>query len=280
MKIKTSFFYILLAASSALVAAPLTETTAVHTKPDAGSPVISFFKAGTEPTSAPDSVANTPAGWLAVELPGPFEAYVANKDLTKSLDVLPGAPLTLAPKVGAAMLTTARKGDKTTITGLQGKWTRISLERKIVGYIPVSSVPGYLPAIATTAASSATLPGSASAAPAPFSPAPSTPVAYGNGTPGHAAPMVNLGDGGASSLPRQFSGKFVSTRRAFTPRRPYDWALNDDAGRRYAYLDVSKLLLTEQIEKYIDHAVVVYGAVKNVSDTKDIVIEVESLQLK
>jgi hypothetical protein len=43
---------------------------------------------------------------------------------------------------------------------------------------------------------------------------------------------------------------------------------------------VSKLLLTEQIEKYIDHAVVVYGAAKNATDGRDIVIEVESLQLR
>ena len=91
---------------------------------------------------------------------------------------------------------------------------------------------------------------------------------------------MNLGDGGSSTLPRFFQGKFVSTRSAFKPRRPYNWALNDDAGVRYAYLDVSKLLLTEQIEKYIDHVVVVYGAGKSVPGTKDIVIEVESLQLK
>lgn len=278
MKINLSLLSALLAASSALTAAPLNETTAVHTKPDAGAPVLSYFKAGTEPTSAPDSVATTPAGWMAVELPGPFEAYVLNKDLTKGLDVVPGANLTLAPKVGAPVLTVSAKGDKTTITGLHGKWTQVSLERKLVGYISVSSLPGYLPPIATNAAGSTAAPTTTTAA--PFSPAPASPVAYGAGTPGRAAPMVNLGDGGSSSLPRQFSGKFVSTRRAFTPRRPYDWALNDDAGRRYAYLDVSKLLLTEQIEKYIDHGVVVYGAVKNAPDSKDIVIEVESLQLK
>jgi hypothetical protein len=92
--------------------------------------------------------------------------------------------------------------------------------------------------------------------------------------------MVNLGDGGSSSLPRQFSGKFVSTRKPFTPRRPFDWALNDDAGRRYAYLDVSKLLLTEQIEKYVDRTVIVYGAARSASDGKDLVIEIESLQLR
>ena len=56
--------------------------------------------------------------------------------------------------------------------------------------------------------------------------------------------------------------------------------LNDDAGKRFAYLDVSKLLLTEQIEKYIDHSIAVYGVVKTTNEGKDLVIQVESLQLK
>lgn len=274
MKTKLATLLALLAVLPALAAAPLNETTAVHTKADAKAPIITYFKAGTEPTVALEAVGTTPAGWMAVELPGPFEAYVLNKDLTKALDVVPGAPLTLAPKVGAAILTNSVAGDKTTITGLHGKWTQVQLERKLVGFIAVSAMPGYLPAVATAPASNPP------AAPAPLSPAPANPVAYGAGGPGRAAPMVNLGDGGSSSLPRQFSGKFVSTRRPFTPRRPFDWALNDDAGRRYAYLDVSKLLLTEQIEKYIDHAVVVYGAPKNAADGRDIVIAVESLQLR
>ena len=92
--------------------------------------------------------------------------------------------------------------------------------------------------------------------------------------------MVNLGDGGSSTLPRQFAGRFISTRRPLAPRRPYDYALNDDAGRRYAYLDVSKLLLTDQIEKYLNLSVVVFGTANNSPDGKDIVIQIETLQLK
>ncbi len=92
--------------------------------------------------------------------------------------------------------------------------------------------------------------------------------------------MVNLGDGGSTTLPRQFAGKFVSTRRPFAPRRPFDYALEDDAGKRYAYLDISKLLLTEQIEKYVDRHVVVFGTARNAPDAKDIVIAIETLQLR
>lgn len=279
MKTKHLRLAAIFAASVAVLsAAPLTVTTAVHTKPDATSPAISYMKAGTEPTPAASAMANTPAGWMAVELPGPFEGYVENKDLSKSLDVKPGASIRLGPKADAGVLAIAEKDDKTTITGLHGKWTQISLEKKLIGYIKVGGTAGYMPPIATTPATAA--PPATTPGPAPMAPAPVSPGVYGVATPGQPAAMVNLGDGGSSTLPRQFAGKFVSTRRPLTPRRPFDYALTDDAGKRYAYLDTSKLLLTEQIEKYIDHQVVVFGAAKSSADGKDIVIQVETLQLK
>ena len=47
-----------------------------------------------------------------------------------------------------------------------------------------------------------------------------------------------------------------------------------------AYVDLTKLLLTDQIENYSGHAVVVLGSLKPVTDTGDLVIEVEALRLK
>lgn len=261
-----------LAAAAALRATPLPSTTAVHTKPDDTSPAITVLKAGTDPVAAPDTLGSTPAGWMAVELPGPFDGYVQDKDLTKGLDMKPGAAIRLAPEATAGVLTTAEKDDKTNITGQHGRWLQIRLDRKLVGYIAIGGTPGYLPPIATAPAGGA--PGAA-----PMSPAPVAPGAYGPAVPGHAAPTVALGDS-AGTLARQFAGKFVSTRSPFHPRRPYDWALNDDADKRYAYLDVTKLLQTEQIENYAGHNVVVFGAVKATADGKDLVVEVESLQLK
>jgi hypothetical protein len=64
------------------------------------------------------------------------------------------------------------------------------------------------------------------------------------------------------------------------PKRPYDWQLDDASGKRIAYVDLSKLLLTDQIENYADHGVVVLGSLKPVKDTKDLVIFVEGLRLK
>jgi hypothetical protein len=276
MKTNLRFVATLLATALSAAAAPLAGTTAVHVEPNESSLTITYLKAGSEPAPAADAIATTPAGWMAVELPGPFEVFVRNGDILKSLDVRPDASVYLTPKTGAAALTTVGGADKTEITGLHGKWTQVRLQKTLTGYIHLGGAPGYVPPVAVATATSNASSNSSQLVDA----APVTPIAYGVTTAGHAAPMVNLGDGGASTLPRSFQGKFVSTRSLFHPRRPYDWALNDDAGERYAFLDISKLLLTEQIEKYIGHTVVVYGAANTVPGGKDIVILVESLQLK
>lgn len=267
-----SFVIGLLATAASGLSAPLTASTAAHTKPDDSSPVITVLNAGTTPTVAAEAM-STPPGWVAVELSGPFQGYVTNKDIQKSLNIKKGAQIHLAPKPESPVFTTMDADDKAEITGLLGKWTQIRLEKKIVGYVRVGSGP--VPAPNPSAAAHQLNP-----ATAPLSPPPVPATAYGVTTAGRPAPQVNLGDSNGATLPRLLAGKFVSTRSAFKPRRPYDWALNDDAGKRYAYLDISKLLLTEQIESYIDHMVVVFGSAKPVPGSKDFVIEVESLQLK
>lgn len=278
-KIKLIALLLLAATARTLSAAPLTATAAVHTRPEEGSPVVTFLKAGSEPVPTSDSLAVSPAGWMAVDLPGPHEGYVQNKDILKSLDVRAGASVRLAPKPDAPELTLVVKGDKTAITGLHGKWTQISLQRNLTGFIKLSGNDVLAPAPSAVAVAPAPSPAATPSAAAPLAPAPVTASAYGVAAAGQAAPAVSLGDSGAS-LPRFFQGKFVSTKRAFAPRRPYDWALNDNANVRFAYLDITKLLLTEQIESYVDHQVVVFGTAKPAPGGKDIVIEIESLQLK
>lgn len=261
----------LMSSAAVCVAAPLAATSAVHAKPDESSPAITFLKAGSEPVVAHDALATTPAGWLAVELPGPFEGYIANKDVLKSLDVRPGAQIHLAPKPDSGVFTTMEAGDQAEITGLHGRWTQIRITKKLTGYVHLGAARTPAPAAAATPTPAR----STAVAPSPVG-----TTAYGVTTAGHPAPTVSLNGASGATLPRLFQGKFVSTRSPFKPRRPYDWAVNDDAGVRYAYLDISKLLLTEQIESYVNHMVVVYGAAKAVPGGKDIVIEVESLQLK
>ena len=210
---KTKFLASLILAcattTSALLAAPLMETTAVHTKPDTASPAITYLKAGTEPPAAAAGVADTPAGWMAVELPGPFEGFVQNKELSKGLDVKPGTPIRFSPDVNSGVLAVAERGDKTTITGLHGKWTQINLNKPLIGYIHIGGTPGYIPPIATTPASSGIGP-----LPTPETVAPPPPTNLA-GQPAVASSVVD-----SANLPRQLTGKFVSTRSVLHPRRP------------------------------------------------------------
>jgi hypothetical protein len=243
-------------AAASLRAAPLTETTAVQARPEASAPALAILKAGTEPTLAAGVTA--PPGWLAVELSGPYEAYVQNKDFLKSLDLRPGAPIRTEPKVNAPVLTTAAKGDAIEIIGLFGKWTQVKFSKKITGYIQASGA----------------MPPAPSPAPAPMLTAAPAPVAMDSNAPGHAV------NSDANTLPRLLEGKIVSTRHPFTPRRPYDYELEDASGSRLAYVDISHLLLTAHMENYIDHVVDVYGAVQPMNGSNDLVISAESLQLK
>ncbi len=284
MKIKTAARLALILTSlisAAFAAAPLDKATAVYARPDASSPTLTILKPGAN--LAPSTGTNAPAGWTAITLAGPHTVYAQNKDLTKSLDLRQGAQLHVAPKLDSAILTTAALAEPAEITGLHGKWTQLSLPRTVVGYIQSSTTPVTSAPVSTNTAANASLSQPLPSL-APPSAAPATPAAQGlantNNTTGRAVPMVNLGDGGSSALPRLFQGKFASSRKAFAPRRPFEFQLNDSAGERYAYLDLSKVLLTEQIEKYIDHTVAVYGTAKPIPGSKDIVIAVESLQLR
>ncbi len=182
-----------------------------------------------------------------------------NKDLSKQLDVVPGATVYMAPKDGAGVLTTFEKGDKAEITGLHGGWTQIRLEKTLVGYVQAQ--------------------GAAAPAPEPVAAAAPAPAAAPAGAtaPAASAPPSS----GANPAPsRLFEGTLASTHKLLGTKPPYDWQLSDADGNRVAYVDLSKLLLTDQIENYSGHPVVVLGALSPVPDSTDLVIAAEGLRLK
>jgi hypothetical protein len=250
---------LLLLAAAGAHAAPLSATAAVQTRPDPDAPVISYLKAGTELTPSADPSAAAPPGWVAVDLAGPFQGYIKNGDFTKGLEAKPGSAVYLAPKDGAGVLATIGAGDKTEITGLFGGWTQVNLTKKLVGYVDLAPAP-------------------AAAAPSPVSePAPAPPPAP---VPAAAGPGTAAAAQGGAPLPGVFEGTFVSTHRWLGPQRPYPWQLDDAAGNRIAYLDVSRLQFTEQVDKYLGKSVAVFGSVQPVPGGQDIVIQAESLELK
>ena len=76
-----------LSAGMSLRAATLSIATAVQSQPDPASAVIVVLPAGAEQPVPSEKVGVPPSGWIAVEVAGPFEGYVKNKDLTKQLDM-------------------------------------------------------------------------------------------------------------------------------------------------------------------------------------------------
>ncbi len=260
MKTKIILLAAAFASCASLDAATLSVATAVQTQPDPSAPVLALLTAAADEPAPSDQGGPLPPGWNAVLVPGPFEGYVRNKDLSKQLEVLPGSTIYMAPKVGAAVLAVVEKGDKAEITGLRGGWTQVRLQKSLVGYIHSGNAE---PAPAAVVA--------APTAPAPTSPTPTAPPAS---TPSAPAPESNL------HLSRLFEGTLAPTQSLLAPHRPFDWQLVDPSGNRIAYVDLSKLLLTEQIGSYAGRAVVVLGSIKPLKQSNDLVIEVDGFRLK
>lgn len=255
--------------STPLFAEVATRATAILTAPAADAAVLKLVKTG-EPLPDAAVAAPAPAGWTAVSVAGPHEVYVENKFINKELEIKPGSPLHAAPKAEAAVLATSSEGDDIEITGLRGRWTQLRLNKSIVGFVQgsaASPAKATAPIVATAPLQDMT-PSATTGASRPV------PAAQ----PGRQVNRSEAERTSLAALPRLFEGKLTSTRSPLRPRRPYDFALETDDGTRFAYLDLAKLLLTEQIENYLDHTVVVYGVARPVPETKDIVITVESLQ--
>jgi len=258
MKIKI-VTVLLLSASLHLAAADiLPADAAVFIQPDAKSHVITRLKRGNTIVYTGDA----PAGWRRVEISGTFEAYAQNRDITKGLEVREGANIMAAPKKDASVLTVAQPGDKTEVVGLAGNdWCQIRLVKTLQGFIATSA--------------NANTPATPTPLPVPVQPAvaPSAPVT----TVGQAVPMR----GNTADMPRLFAGRLVLAKRALlNPNPPYDYQLTDASGRRFAYVDTKRLLLTDKIEAYLDRLISVTGTVRNTVDGKDLVIAAESMQLK
>ena len=170
-------------------------------------------------------------------------------------------PIYLAPKPDAGVLAIAAKGDKTEITGLDGRWTQVQLQRDLVGYVQLAA-PAAVPA--------------AEAGPV-LAPVPSAPAA-----PADAVGKPAEADASATSLSRTFEGQVEATSRTLFvgPKPPFPWQLVDPSGARIAYLDLSQLLLTQQIDQYVGHTVDVFGPASPVGKTGDVVVQVQSLQSK
>ncbi|GAB5561118.1 MAG: hypothetical protein SynsKO_27650 [Synoicihabitans sp.] len=247
-----------------------TRATPVHVSPDSGSAVLHLVKTGETLPDVTNS-AGLPPGWIAVSLPGPHDVFVENRFIGKDLDVKPGSPLHVGAKSTSAVLTQSTVDDKIQITGLRGRWTQLRLDQPVTGYVfdelgaSNRSLPNADPFLST---------------PVQDSPPITSTSIQPQSNVGKAIDRTAEERQSLAALPRLFEGVLASTRSPLRPRRPYDFALETENGTRFAYLDLTRILLTTPVEKYLNGHVVVYGVARPVPDTKDIVITVESLQLR
>ena len=258
---KNKFVFLILAAlafhTTRLAADILAADTAVFMQADAKSHVIVRLKSGNTIVYTGDA----PAGWRRVEISGTFEAFAHSRDITKGLEVKEGSNIYTAPEKNASVLTVAQKGDVTEVTGLKGEFCQIKLTKNLQGFVATA-------ATANTPASSATALQTISGPVAP---------AENPGAPGRPVAIT----GNTANLPRLFSGTFVSARRPLINPNPlYDYQLTDIEGRRFAYVDTKRLVLTEKIESYLGTVVTLNGTIRNTVDGKDLVIDAQSIQRK
>ena len=161
-------------AVSVLFAAPLPSPPPSTRNPTPRSPAISFLKAGTDPVPPPAHRATCrPAGWRS-SCRARLRAMSKTR-ISEGLDVKPGTSIRVAPKADAGVLTRRRSRDKTSITGLRGKWTQITLEKKLTRLHqgrrrPRTPRPSPTPARFARRA-------------APIAPSPVAPGVYGSTTP-------------------------------------------------------------------------------------------------
>lgn len=258
---KTKLILLALACAASLAAETVKTDTAVFVQTDPKSTVLTRLKAGSPITV----VGEAPAGWRRVEVSGPFEAYAQSRDITKGLEVREGGNIYAEPRKDSQLLAVAAAGDKSEVIGLakagSGDWCQVRLEKKLQGFIAVGEAANIAadplkPAFAV-----------------PTAPTPTGPVT----TLGRPVPVA----ANNADTPRLFAGTLVLARRAIlNPNPPYDYQVTDSGGRRFAYVDTRRLLLTDKIENFLDREITVTGTVRNTVDGKDLVIAAESMSLK
>ncbi len=250
MNLRHLLLGLFLVATGALRAELLTRDATVYARPEPSATVLKVLPVGTELAPAVAPAEPAPAGWMAVEVSGPHELYVNNGDVGKNFDVKAGSFFYLRPDRRAPVVASMQPGDKAELANLAGDFTSFKVEKPIVGYIKLSSAVASVPA------------------------APTRPAVIVSGP-------AAAGEIGRAAMPRFYEGRFAATQNFIAYKHPYNFQLIDSTGNRFAYLDISRLLLTDKIDLFLDRVVIIYGTARTLNqDGTKRVIEVESLHLK
>jgi len=304
--------FALFAAGLALRAAPpFVSDRLIYEFPNTIYKITGTLAAGTEPLRPSRGLymIDAPEGWIPVGVDTSQDCWVRDNDLDKELNIKPGTLLRAAPSADAAVTGTMGPGqdDVSDLRDMRGRWALMRYTKRTTGYIQ-TQVENIAPASSSAVVATATITvtdtatSSASAIspetlaallhPQPASqsqtqPQPQTSQSQNaSATPASATPANTAATTATAAtttpppMPRSFEGTLATTRLAFVTRRPYEYQLNDSAGGRFAYLDLSAMTTTQRPETLEGKTVIIYGTMLPVPGTKDIVIKVETIQSK
>lgn len=154
MKLATTFT--IAALLSVFSANTFAEDIILRLRPDASAPVITRIVA-----TGKALIDAAPAGqngdWRQLELKVPFDAYVPEAALTKSLAILQDTPVHFLPDANSEVITTAKDGDLYEVVRVKDKWATIRYNKKLTTYfraeataeatVPETIPPTPLPAL-------------------------------------------------------------------------------------------------------------------------------------
>ncbi len=262
-----------IAIPSALLAIPIVvhcETIYLHLEPDANSDVVAELDSSDERFESAESVfdaAKLAEGWNWFEYEGSFRGFVENREVGKDLEVSIGALVHLRPSSNSPILATIEEGDPAKVIWA-GDWVQIDFTKAVPVYFRYAG------------GAKSEIPKLANGATVANSTENDDQSSYPLGS-NSAVPAGSASEGPAvTDLFRHFDGILQSTRKRVTSDELYQWKLVDPAGKRIAYLDTSKLLISSSLREYEGQNVVIYGETQSAKNTKIVVVIAKTLRLK
>jgi len=243
----------------------------VHLQPAANAPVIALLGENdpVNPVEAtpPLTREQIQAGWKAISVLQNFAGFVHRSDLTKELEVRSGANIYLEPRRESRLvLTEASRNDLFEVSDLAGDWASVTFRKPIIGFIRVTDgEPAALPILPPPPVEMET---------AVFTDEPPPPARPREQRPVTSGEQLTTIDGTL----RIFEGRVTRARSWIGQSPPYSHQLLDRSGRRIAYLDLSRLLITEPLERAMAGTLLVYGKAESIPDRRDFVIRVEHMR--
>lgn len=228
-------------------------------------------------------------GWRWIEIVEPRTVFVRDADIGKELIPVQSALMYAEPNENSAVVTTFDEADPIEIVD-SGSWWELRIFKALPVYFLDPSLPAATASSQDSRVNEAVAlvplqsdPGPLESAPAPAietTPALDDPVQAYSSAPRETPGPQNFG-AGSTGLAQNFDGTFVRIKPKLLfiqPKHPY--ALRDESGRRVVWVDVSKILVPQTVDNFVNKPVVIYGRKRFDPDIDDWFVEALNMRLK